>query len=93
MATFIKGGVKAKVSAPRAIDGIPEVAQNLAMKVSDVGILTIKVDLNKNIGPSNSGKSILVASAGRGIVVPTQEHIKLNFNLYVNNQDAGVEAQ
>lgn len=36
--------------------------QNVEMSVDTKGILTIKIDLNQNFGPSKSGKTQIIAS-------------------------------
>jgi len=48
------------------------------------GILTIVVDTNKEIGPSASGKTTLVASSGgnASINVGNDRVLKLGLNLY-----------
>ncbi len=44
-------------------------------------ILTIKVDLSKEFGPSASGKTIIVASTEGNITVPTRQE-KIGLNVY-----------
>jgi len=44
-------------------------------------ILTIKVDLSKEFGPSSSGKSTIVASTGGNIAIPGREE-KIGLNIY-----------
>ena len=52
--------------------------KNVEMKV-DGNILTIKVDLTKEFGPSSSGKTIIIASTeGNVSVVDREEKIGLN---------------
>ena len=54
----------------------------------DNGILTIKIDTNKELGPSASGKTTLIASSGgnASIDVGNEETgerlVKLGLNLY-----------
>ena len=54
----------------------------------DNGILTIKIDTNKELGPSASGKTTLIASSGgnASIDVGNEESgerlVKLGLNLY-----------
>ena len=54
----------------------------------DNGILTIKIDTNKELGPSASGKTTLIASSGcnASINVGNEESgerlVKLGLNLY-----------
>ena len=52
--------------------------KNVEMKVEG-NILTIKVDLTKEFGPSSSGKTIIIASTeGNVSVVDREEKIGLN---------------
>ncbi len=55
--------------------------KNTEMKVED-NILTIKVDLSKEFGPSSSGKTIIIASTEGNIPIPEKENIKIGFNVY-----------
>ncbi len=45
-------------------------------------ILTIKVDLTKEFGPSTSGKTIIIASTEGNQSVPGIETIKVGLNVY-----------
>lgn len=45
-------------------------------------ILTIKVDVSKEFGPSSSGKTIIVASTEGNAGVPGREEIKVGLNVY-----------
>ena len=54
--------------------------KNVEMKVEG-NILTIKVDLSKEYGPSSSGKTIIVASTEGNISVPEREE-KVGLNVY-----------
>ena len=54
--------------------------KNVEMAVEDT-ILTIKVDLSKEFGPSSSGKSTSVASTGGNIAIPGREE-KIGLNIY-----------
>jgi hypothetical protein len=45
-------------------------------------ILTIKVDLSKEFGPSSSGKTIIIASTEGNQPIPGKENIKIGFNIY-----------
>lgn len=45
-------------------------------------ILTIKVDLSKEFGPSSSGKTIIVASTEGNQSVPGREDVKIGLNIY-----------
>ncbi len=55
--------------------------KNIEMLV-DGNILTIKVDLTKEFGPSSSGKTIIVASTEGNQSVPGKEAIKIGLNVY-----------
>lgn len=55
--------------------------KNVEMKVED-NILTIKVDLTKEFGPSSSGKTIIVASTEGNATVPDADDIKVGLNVY-----------
>ena len=44
-------------------------------------ILTIKVDLSKEFGPSSSGKTIIIASTEGNVSVPDREE-KVGLNVY-----------
>lgn len=58
--------------------------KNVEMKVEG-NILTIKVDLSKEYGPSSSGKTIIVASTEGNISVPEREE-KVGLNVYKKKQ-------
>ena len=45
-------------------------------------ILTIKVDLAKDFGPSSSGKSIIIASSEGNQSIQGKEEIKIGLNIY-----------
>ncbi len=55
--------------------------KNVEMIV-DGNILTIKVDLTKDFGPSTSGKTIIIASTEGNQSVPSKETIKVGLNVY-----------
>jgi hypothetical protein len=55
--------------------------KNVEMTV-DGNILTIKVDLTKNFGPSSSGKTIIIASTEGNISIPDNEEGKIGLNVY-----------
>jgi len=55
--------------------------KNVEMKV-DGNILTIKVDLTKEFGPSSSGKTIIIASSEGNVAIPEKEEIKIGLNVY-----------
>ena len=48
---------------------------------SNGNILTIKVDLSKEFGPSSSGKTIIIASTEGSVSVPDREE-KIGLNVY-----------
>ena len=54
--------------------------KNVEMKVEG-NILTIKVDLSKEYGPSSSGKTTIVASTEGNISVPERNE-KVGLNVY-----------
>ena len=45
------------------------------------GVLTIKVDLSKEFGPSASRKNIIIASTEGNVTIPDREE-KLGLNIY-----------
>ncbi len=55
--------------------------KNVEMSV-DGNILTIKVDLTKDFGPSASGKTIIIASSEGNQSVPGKEAVKIGLNVY-----------
>jgi hypothetical protein len=54
--------------------------KNVEMSVES-NILTIKVDLSKEYGPSSSGKTIIIASTEGNVSIPDREE-KLGLNVY-----------
>ena len=54
--------------------------KNVHIKVEG-NILTIKVDLSKEFGPSSSGKTIIIASTEGNAAVPDREE-KIGLNVY-----------
>lgn len=54
--------------------------KNVEMTVAG-NILTIKVDLSKEFGPSASGKTTIIASTEGNIAVPDREE-KVGLNVY-----------
>jgi hypothetical protein len=54
--------------------------KNVEMSVEG-NVLTIKVDLSKEYGPSSSGKTIIVASTEGNVSIPDREE-KLGLNVY-----------
>ena len=45
-------------------------------------IMTIKVDLTKEFGPSSSGKTIIIASTEGNVAIDGHEEIKVGLNIY-----------
>ena len=54
--------------------------KNVEMKV-DGNILTIKVDLTKEFGPSSSGKTIIIASTEGNVSIQDRDE-KVGLNVY-----------
>jgi len=54
--------------------------KNVELKI-DGNILTIKVDLTKEFGPSSSGKTTIVASTEGNVSLPDRDE-KLGLNVY-----------
>jgi len=48
----------------------------------DGNILTIKVDISKRYGPSNSGKTIVIASTAGNVGAPENPAVKIGLNVY-----------
>jgi hypothetical protein len=57
------------------------IMKNVEMKVEGT-ILTIRVDLSKEFGPSSSGKTVIISSTEGNVSVPTREEIKVGLNIY-----------
>ncbi len=55
--------------------------KNVDMKLEG-NILTIKVDLMKEFGPSSSGKTIIIASTEGNQSVEGKEDVKVGLNVY-----------
>lgn len=55
--------------------------KNIEMTVKD-NILTIRVDLTQDHGPSKSGKTTIVASTEGNAKVPGTDNIKAGINIY-----------
>ena len=60
--------------------------KNVEMTV-DQNILTIKVDLTKEFGPSSSGKTIIIATTEGNVSVPGAEEKKIGLNVYRKKVD------
>jgi hypothetical protein len=58
--------------------------KNVEMAV-DGNILTLKVDLSREFGPSASGKTTIIATTEGNISVPDREE-KVGLNVYRKNQ-------
>ena len=54
--------------------------KNVEMTVQGT-MLTIKVDLTRDFGPSSSGKTIIIASTEGNITIPNREE-KVGLNVY-----------
>jgi hypothetical protein len=55
--------------------------KNVDIKTED-NILTIKVDLSKEFGPSPSGKTIIIASTEGNVAIERHGEIKVGLNGY-----------
>ena len=55
--------------------------KNVEMKV-DHGKLVITVDLAKDLGPSASGKSVMIATTEGNTDVPGEPDVKIGLNVY-----------
>ncbi|MDO8720783.1 MAG: hypothetical protein Q7J31_00930 [Syntrophales bacterium] len=55
--------------------------KNIEMKLEG-NILTMKVDLTKEFGPSSSGKTIIIASTEGNVAVDGHEEVKIGLNVY-----------
>jgi len=55
--------------------------KNVELKVEE-NIMTIKVDLTKESGPSSSGKTIIIAYTEGNISIPEIDDIKIGLNVY-----------
>ena len=64
-----------------SIESGEAVMKNVDMKL-DGNILTIKVDLTKEFGPSSSGKTIIIASTEGNVAVDGHEEAKVGLNVY-----------
>ena len=45
-------------------------------------LLTVKVDLSKEFGPSSSGKTIIIATTEGNVSIPGAEDKKIGLNIY-----------
>ena len=55
--------------------------KNIEMKVEH-GKLTITVDLAQELGPSSSGKSVIIATTEGNVDVPGAPDVKIGLNVY-----------
>lgn len=55
--------------------------KNIELKIEG-NKLIIEVDLEKEYGPSSSGKSLTIASTEGNIAVPGREEVKMGINIY-----------
>ena len=55
--------------------------KNIEMNLEG-NILTMKVDLTKEFGPSSSGKTIIIASSEGNVAVDGHEEVKVGLNVY-----------
>jgi hypothetical protein len=55
--------------------------KNVEMSIEGT-ILTVKVDLSKEFGPSSSGKTIIIASTEGNVSILGAEDKKIGLNIY-----------
>jgi hypothetical protein len=55
--------------------------KNVEMAIEG-NVLTLKVDLSKEFGPSASGKTIIIATTEGNVVIPGHEETKVGLNVY-----------
>jgi hypothetical protein len=55
--------------------------ENIQMEVQG-NTLVIRVDLSKAYGLSGSGKSVIIASTGGNVSVPSRDEVKIGLNVY-----------
>jgi len=55
--------------------------KNMTMKVEG-SKLVIEVDLSQDLGPSKSGKTVLIASSEGNVSIPGREDVKIGLNVY-----------
>lgn len=51
-------------------------------------ILTIKVDISKEFGPSASGKTIIIATTEGNVSIPGSDEKKIGLNVYKKKTSA-----
>jgi len=54
--------------------------QNIDIKING-NLATLTIDLSKNLGPSKSGKSTIIATTGGNVTIPGTS-VKLGLNAY-----------
>jgi hypothetical protein len=54
--------------------------KNVEMNIEG-SVLTIKVDLSKEFGPSSTGKTIIIASTEGNVTIPNRQE-KIGLNVY-----------
>ncbi|MGC4096894.1 MAG: hypothetical protein QM706_07235 [Nitrospira sp.] len=54
--------------------------KNIEMSIEG-SVLTIKVDLSKEFGPSSTGKTIIIASTEGNVTIPNRQE-KVGLNVY-----------
>ena len=55
--------------------------KNMTMQVNG-SKLVIEVDLSLDLGPSKSGKTVLIASSEANVACPGREDVKVGLNVY-----------
>jgi hypothetical protein len=55
--------------------------KNMTMQVNG-NKLVIAVDLSQDLGPSKSGKTVLIASSEGNVACPGREDVKVGLNVY-----------
>jgi len=55
--------------------------KNVEIEVKD-NILTMKIDLTKEFGPSSSGKTIIIATTEGNVSIPDHDDKKVGLNVY-----------
>jgi hypothetical protein len=55
--------------------------KNVEMSVKE-NVLVIKIDLGKDLGPSKSGKTNIVATTGGNVQVPEYDDYRVGINCY-----------
>jgi hypothetical protein len=49
---------------------------------TDGKTLILEIDLQKEIGPSGSGKNMKIASSGGNVTIPKTDNYKIGINVY-----------